>query len=87
LLYVFSVRGSGPPWQAGRNRALEAAVGLSAAATAAALAVGPLREAFDLRPLSPGQVALALGLAMPPTVAAELVKLRLRRAARARGTC
>ena len=74
LLYVFSVRGEGPPWRAGRNRLLLAAVagsGLVAAGVLAFAGVG----------LSAGQLAAVALLAPIPFLAGEAYKAVHRHAA------
>jgi Ca2+-transporting ATPase len=70
LAYVYAVRGDEPFWQAGRNRALDAAVGLSALVAGLVLAVEPLAKAFGVVDLGPAQVASALALALVPLIAA-----------------
>lgn len=79
LAYVFSTRGTGWPWRAGRNVALTSAVAVSAVVVIAILVLPGLRDAFDVAPLSGAQLAAAVALAAVPTVAAEIVKARRRR--------
>lgn len=83
LLYVFSVRGDGPAWRAGRNRLLGWAVGSSAAVAAAVPAVPALRSAFGAVELSNGQLLTSLGLATLPFLVGEGWK-RMRRSPRGR---
>jgi P-type Ca2+ transporter type 2C len=79
LAYVFSVRGEGPAWRAGRNQWLNLAVASSALVATVVLAVPPLTEAFDLTAISAGNVALALALAILPLAAGETTKAVARR--------
>jgi Ca2+-transporting ATPase len=74
LLYVFSVRGEGPPWRAGRNPALLGAVAASALLALAVLMVPAARDLFETVPLSGGQIAAVAGLALVPTLCAEAYK-------------
>ena len=75
LAYVFAVRTERPFWRGPRNRLLIAATAVSAALPLAALVIEPLQDALELRPLSAGQLAATLGLALLPLAGAELAKL------------
>ena len=79
LALVFAVRGDSPFFRAGRNRALYAAVAVSAAVQAFVLAAGPVAERFGVVGMSVSELAPALGLALVPFAALELLKWRLRR--------
>ena len=82
LAYVYTVRGRSPFFRATRNRALNAAVALSALVAGLVLALPPLRDAFGTAPLEAWRLALCLGLALVPLTVAELAKLATRRARR-----
>ena len=82
LGYVYSVRGEQLFLRARANRALNAAVALSALIATAALTVPPLRDAFSTAPLSPSQLAISLGLATVPLLAGEIFKAARRAHAR-----
>ena len=73
LLFVFTVRGEGPFWRAGRNPRLFGAVALSAAVALVVLLVPAV--GFGTVGLSTGQWLAALGLAAVPFVVPELWKL------------
>jgi Ca2+-transporting ATPase len=83
LLFVFTVRGDGPFWQAGRNLRLYGAVALSAAVALAVLVVPAIGERFGTTGLSTGQWLGALALAAVPFVVPELWKAGARRLAAA----
>jgi Ca2+-transporting ATPase len=85
LALVFAVRGDAPFFRAGRNRALYAAVALSAAVQVLVLAVHPIAERFGVVAMSVAELAVALGLAMVPFAALELFKWRARVAGRTAG--
>jgi Ca2+-transporting ATPase len=80
LLYVFSVRGDGPWWRAGRNPLLLWAVAASAVIAAVTL-LPALSGAFGAAPLSSDQIGVALALATVPAVAGEAFKAWRRRSA------
>jgi Ca2+-transporting ATPase len=71
LLFVFSVRGDGPFWRAGRNPRLFGAVATSAAVAIAVAAVPAVAERFAVVALSAGQWLTALGLALVPLLVTE----------------
>ena len=73
LLFVFTVRGEGPFWRAGRNLRLFGAVALSAAVALVVLLVPAV--GFGTVGLSTGQWLAALALAAVPFVVPELWKL------------
>jgi magnesium-transporting ATPase (P-type) len=79
LLFVFTVRGDGPFWQAGRNLRLFAALALSAAVALVVLGVPAVGERFGTTGLSGGQWLASLALAAVPLVVPELWKLAQRR--------
>jgi len=79
LLYVYAVRGEGPAWRAGRNRALHLAVLASLVIWAATLAIEPVAERLGMVDLTSAQLMLAVVLAAVPFVAAELHKAWRRR--------
>ena len=79
LLYVFSVRGAGPAWRAGRNGWLVLSVIVSGAMMAAVLAVEPLADAFGTVPLSATNLLVAIGLGIMPPLVLEGVKAAVRR--------
>ena len=83
LLFVFTVRGEGPFWAAGRNLRLFGAVALSAAVALIVLVVPAVGERFGTTGLSPGQWLAALALATVPFIVPESLKLaqRVRRRA------
>ena len=81
LLFVFTVRGEGPFWAAGRNPRLFGAVALSAAVALIVLVVPAVGERFGTTDLSGDQWLAALALAGVPFVVAELWKLGRRRLA------
>ena len=78
LAYVFSVRGTGWFFRAGRNPALLAAVLVSAVLQALVLATPALAGWFDVVALSPAQLAAVLALAGVPFLSAELLKALTR---------
>ena len=78
LLFVFTVRGEGPFWRAGKNPRLFGAVALSAAIAVLVLAVHTLGERFGTVDLTGVQWAAALALAVVPLIVPELWKLRRR---------
>jgi P-type Ca2+ transporter type 2C len=79
LGYVYAVRGDGPFFRAGRNRALDVAVAVSGLVGGLALALPPLADAFGVVELSAGQLAATLALATLPFIATELLKWGRRR--------
>ena len=79
LGYVYAIRGEGLFLRAGRNRALDLAVALSAVAGGLALAYPPLADAFGVVGLDAGQLAVALALATLPFMATEVLKWARRR--------
>ena len=78
LLFVFTVRGDGPFWAAGRNLRLFGAVALSAAVALVVLVVPAVGERFGTTDLTGGQWLAALSLAAVPFVVPELFKLARR---------
>jgi len=78
LLFVFTVRGDGPFWAAGRNLRLFGAVALSAAVALVVLVVPAVGERFGTVGPTGGQWLAALSLAVVPFVVPELFKLALR---------
>jgi Ca2+-transporting ATPase len=78
LLFVFTVRGEGPFWAAGRNLRLFGAVALSAAVALVVLVVPTVGERFGTTGLSGGQWLAALALATVPFAVPELWKLGRR---------
>ncbi|HYI19454.1 MAG TPA: cation-transporting P-type ATPase, partial [Solirubrobacteraceae bacterium] len=83
LLFVFTVRGDGPFWAAGRNLRLFGAVALSAAVALIVLAVSAVGESFGTTGLTGAQWLAALSLAVVPFVVPELFKLAQRARRRA----
>jgi Ca2+-transporting ATPase len=81
LLFVFTVRGDGPFWQAGRNLRLFGAVALSAAVALVVLAVPVIGDPFGTTALSPVQWFAALALAAVAFLVPELWKAGARRLA------
>jgi Cation transporting ATPase, C-terminus len=76
---VFTVRGDGPFWSAGRNGRLFGAVALSATVALAVLLVPAFADRFGTVGLSTAQWTAALALAAVPLIVPELWKLgRLR---------
>ena len=78
LLFVFTVRGDGPFWEAGRNLRLFAAVALSAAVALIVLGVPAIGERFGTTGLTRAQWFAALALAGVAFVVPELWKLGRR---------
>jgi Ca2+-transporting ATPase len=78
LLFVFTVRGEGPFWAAGRNLRLLGAVALSAAVALVVLAVPAIGDRFGTTDLTGGQWFAALALAAVPFAVPELWKLGAR---------
>jgi Ca2+-transporting ATPase len=79
LAYVYAVRGPQLFLRVARNRALDAAVALSALVAALVLAVPALQDVFGTVALEGWRLALCLALALLPLTIAELVKLVSRR--------
>jgi Ca2+-transporting ATPase len=78
LIYVFSVRGDRWFFEAGQNRALYAAVAITAAVQVAILAIPSVAHRFDVVGMSASHVSIALALALLPASILELVKWRSR---------
>ena len=78
LTYVYAVRGRRPFFQIARNRALNAAVAVSALVAGLVLALPALQDAFGTVPLEAWRLALCLGLALVPLIVVEIVKLAAR---------
>ncbi len=74
-MFVFTVRGDGPFWRAGRNPRLFGAVALSAAVALMVLAVPAVGDSFGAVALSAEQWLAAMALAVVPFVVPELWKL------------
>jgi P-type Ca2+ transporter type 2C len=87
LGYVYAVRGDGLFLRAGPNRALDAAVAVSALVGGLVLAVPPLADAFGVVEVGAGQLAAALALAALPLIATELLKWARRRDAEPVRSC
>jgi len=79
LAYVLTVRGERSWLRAGRNPALAGGIALSAGILAAALGWPSVRGLLDMAPLSGGQLAIALTLAVVPFALAESTKAARRR--------
>ncbi|HSJ17209.1 MAG TPA: cation-transporting P-type ATPase [Solirubrobacterales bacterium] len=87
LGFVYAVRGEGLFLRAGRNRALDLAVAISALVGGLALALPPVADAFGVVELGAAQLAAALALAALPFIATELVKWVRRRGAEPVRSC
>jgi Ca2+-transporting ATPase len=79
LLYVFSVRGRDWLWRGGRNPALVVAAAASGVIASCVLLLRPLHDVFDVVPMAPSEILVALVLALIPAGAMELAKALRRR--------